>query len=719
MTLILSNTKKSFPLTVRARYATVLALGLMLCGAWAEAEPAANGPTLQEISSSSLPGGKVQIKLRHSAPPSAPLSFTIDNPARIVLDFADTAQSLPKSSQTIGLGAVRSVNVASAKGRTRVVLNLDQLVPYETRAEGNDIYLTLDASGGEALASAAKAAAPTTATAKHSLSNIDFRRGEKGEARIIVLLSHPSTHVAVRQEGGQIIADFLNTGVPENLERRLDVVDFATPVKIVETSRHGNNTRMVISAQGEYEHLAYQADNVFTIEVKPVTKAELDVADKKKVGYSGEKLSLNFQDIPVRSVLQLIADFTGQNLVTSDKVTGNLTLRLQNVPWDQALDIILMSKGLSLRQVGNVMEVAPIEESVARRMLDQQMADIAPLRSEFIRVNYAKATGLAVLIESMLSKTTSSGGVVAGGSVPVVGPSNTSTQPSRRGSVSADANTNTLLVHDTEDKLAEIKTLLSALDIPQRQVLIEARIVIAEDNFSKNLGVKFGVSRRLTTSSGDRVAIGGSLGTGTGTSVTGATPPVAERLNVNLPVTGPSIALALAKLPFGTLLDLELSALQAEDRGEVVSNPRVVTANQKEATISDGVAIPVVTPGGKDEPATTTFKVATLSLKVTPQITPDNHIIMDIAVTRDAPGQGGNIDTRTVTTQVMVDNGETVVLGGTYTATASTTSSRVPFFGDLPYIGFLFKQTLKKDNKSELLIFVTPKILDQTIGLAQ
>ncbi len=706
MTLILSNTKKSFPLTVRARYATVLALALMLCGAWAQSEPAANGPTLQEISSSSLPGGKVQIKLRHSAPPSAPLSFTIDNPARIVLDFADTAHSLAKSSQTIGLGAVRSVNVASAKGRTRVVLNLDQLVPYETRAEGNDIYLTLDASGGEAMASAARAAAPTTATAKHSLSNIDFRRGEKGEARIIVSLSHPATSVDVHQEGGQIIADFLNTSVPENLERRLDVVDFATPVRIVETARHGNNTRMVITAQGEYEHLAYHAANVFTIEVKPVTKAELDVAGKKKVGYSGEKLSLNFQDIPVRSVLQLIADFTGQNLVVNDQVTGNVTLRLQNVPWDQALDIILKNNGLDMRQTGNVMEVMTREDIVAHGKHAQQMSGIAPMRSESIRVNYAKATELAKLIDSILSQTAPGG-------------DDKEKQTMRRGRVVADDNTNTLLVQDTEDKLAEIRKLVSVLDVPQRQVLIEARIVIANNNFSKDLGVKFGVSR-LTTISGDPLAIGGSLGAGTGTAVTGTIPLVADRLNVNLPILkAPSIALALAKLPFGTLLDLELSALQAENRGEMISNPRVVTANQKEATISDGVAIPVVTQGGKDEPATTTFKVAALSLKVKPMITPDNRIIMDIAVTRDVPGQGGNIDVRAVTTQVMVANGETVVLGGTYTTMARTISERVPFFGDLPYIGFLFKKTTKQDDKSELLIFVTPKILDQTIGLAQ
>lgn len=717
MTLI-SDKKINFSNhSARARCAAALALSLMLWGAWAEAEPPANGPMLQEISSSSLPGGKVQIKLGLSAPPPAPLSFTIDNPARIVLDFADTAQGLAKGSQTVGLGAVRSVSVASAKGRTRVVVNLDKLMPYETRSEGNDIYLTLDASGGDAMASAAPAAVIATA-AKHSVSNIDFRRGEQGEARIIISLSDPAIGVDVHRESGKIIADFLNTGVPENLERRLDVADFATPVKIVETSRQGANTRLAITAQGEYEHLAYQADNVFTIEVKPVTKTALEVAEKKKAGYSGEKLSLNFQDIPVRSVLQLIADFTGQNLVASDKVTGNLTLRLQNVPWDQALDIILTSKGLSMRQAGNVMEVAPIEEVTAREKLElearKQVVELAPLRSEFIHVNYAKAADLAALLKAKENSLLSP-----------------------RGNVSVDDRSNTLLVQDTEDKLAEVRKLVSTLDIPQRQVLIESRIVIADNLFSKDLGIRFGASRDTSSdATGGRKII--TSGTLEGTTELNRNAPLgnpgdsnpvllqSERLNVNLPVTGPSIALALAKLPFGTLLELELSALQAENRGEVISNPRVVTVNQKEATIEDGVEIPYLEASSSGA-TTVSFRKAVLGLKVKPLITPDNHIIMDLTVKRDTQGDsvnlGGNlypsINTREVTTQVAVDNGETVVLGGTYTATARTISDRVPFFGDLPYVGFLFKRTQKQDDKAELLIFVTPKILQDTLGLAQ
>ncbi len=710
MTLILSNT---LFLTRRAYQATALALGLMLWGAWAEAEAPASGPTLQEIGSSSLPGGKVQIKLRHSAPPPAPLSFTIDNPARIVLDFADTAHSLPRSSQTVGLGAVRSVSVASAQGRTRVVVNLDKPVPYETRSEGNDIYLTLDASGGEALASRGA----TVSGAKHSVSNIDFRRGEKGEARIIVSLSDPKINVDVHRESGKIIADFLNTGVPENLERRLDVVDFATPVKIVETSRQGANTRLAITAQGEYEHLAYQADNVFTIEVKPLTQTEQEIAEKKRVGYTGEKLSLNFQDIPVRSVLQLIADFTGQNLVTSDKVTGNLTLRLQDVPWDQALDIILKSKGLALRQVGNVMEVAPIEEVAAREKLEleakKQVVELAPLRSEFIHVNYAKASDLAALLKAKENSLLSP-----------------------RGNVTVDDRTNTLLVQDVEERLADVRRLVSTLDVPQRQVLIESRIVIADNLFSKDLGIRFGASRDTSgdATSGRRIITSGTL---EGTTELNRNAPLgnpgdsnpvllqSERLNINLPVRGPSIALALAKLPLGTLLELELSALQAENRGEVISNPRVVTVNQKEATIEDGVEIPYLEATSSGA-TSVSFRKAVLGLKVKPQITPDNHIIMDLTVKRDTQGDSVNlagnlypsINTREVATQVAVDNGETVVLGGTYTATARTISDRVPFFGDLPYVGFLFKRTQRQDDKAELLIFVTPKILQDVLGLA-
>ncbi len=687
--------------------------------------------TLEDISASSLPGNRVQLKLAMSGTPVPPISFTIDNPARIALDFPGTGISLANNTQTVGLGMLTSVNAVEAKGRTRVVLNLIQLVPYETRIEGNNVYLTLDSvagSGATTIAEDAPAVQPVAsgklrAAAKSSgadaLSNIDFRRGDKGEGRIVVSLSNPSTSVDIREEGGQIVVDFANTELPERLERRLDVTDFATPVKTIETSARGNDVHMVIAPTGDYEHLAYQSGDTFTIEVKPLTQQEQEAAKKAKLSYTGEKLSLNFQDIEVRSVLQLIADFTGLNIVTSDSVQGNLTLRLKNVPWDQALDIILQSKGLTMRQTGNVLQIAPTEEVAAREKIElesqKQVAELAPLRSELLRVNYAKAGDLAALLKAKENSLLSA-----------------------RGNVTIDERTNTLLIQDTTDKLAEIRQLITVLDIPQRQVQIESRIVVANNDFSKNLGVRFGVSG--VEEVGDNVITtgGGVLATDsiindaadnlatTGTPFPVGIPSLGDRLNVNLPVASATAGrIALGILGAGFLLDLELSALQGEGRGEVISNPRVITSNQREALIEQGTEIPYLEASSSGA-ATVTFKKAVLSLKVTPQITPDDRVIMDLTVTQDTVGQtillAGSavpaIDTREVNTQVLVNNGETVVLGGVYEAETRNESDRVPFFGDLPYVGALFRQTRQTDNKSELLIFVTPKIVNETLSLA-
>ncbi|MDP1708973.1 MAG: type IV pilus secretin PilQ [Gammaproteobacteria bacterium] len=700
----------------------------------AEAEPTT---TLQDISVTTLSGNRVQLKLRMDSAPPPPISFTIDNPARIVLDFPHTTHTLSKNSQPIDVGLAKSINIAEAKGRTRVVLNMVRLSTYETRIEGNDVYLTLEAAPAAAQAQASTAAtsgkpAPTTATntggARHAITNIDFRRGEKGEGRILITLSDPSTGVDLREEGGKILVDFLNSSVPENLQRRLDVVDFATPVQTIDTAAQGNNVRMTITPLGAYEHLAYQAGDIYTVEVKPLTKEQQDVAKKEK-GYTGEKLSLNFQNIEVRAVLQLIADFTGLNLVTSDTVQGNLTLRLKNVPWDQALDIILRTKGLAMRQHGNVLLIAPSEEIAAREKLElesqKQVAELAPLRSEFISVNFAKASDLAALLKATENSLLSP-----------------------RGNVAVDERTNTLLIQDVSDKLAEIRKLVATLDIPQRQVLIESRVVIADDNFSKDLGVKFGIGRTSNPAaqSGYQSVISGTLPTtrrsttstttDTVSTVPGASNTVSTSvlsgalaggspLNVNLPITGaPSIALAIARLPYGILLDLELSALQKEKRGEVISNPRVVTANQKEARIEQGEEIPYLEASSSGA-TTVTFKKAVLSLTVKPQITPDNHIIMDLTVNKDSRGElvvlAGStvpaINTKQVSTQVLVDNGETIVLGGVYEQTISKDTQRVPFLGDLPYIGFLFRQELNTNDKNELLIFVTPKILEDNLRL--
>ncbi len=668
--------------------------------------------SLNDITYSTLPGNQVQLKLSLSGDIQDPVSFTTDNPARIALTFANTTSNVKKKSTNISVGVARSVSAIEASGRTRIVVNLVKLVPYSLTRKGDNIYITLNTGGNSRSTTTASEtpAAVAIETGQHSIENVDFRRGEKGEARIIITMSDPKTIVDLKEEGGKIVASFLNTSLPEKLEQTLDVLDFATPVKQIDSFQRGETVKIVIApAVLEYEHLAYQTGNVMTIDVRQISKDKQAELRKKKFGYVGEKLSLNFQNIDVRAVLQLIADFTGLNLVTSDTVQGNITLRLKNVPWDQAMDIILKTKGLSKRQTGNVILVAPTEEIAAREKLElesqKQIEELAPLRSEYIQVNYAKAGDLAELLKSEDNSLLSI-----------------------RGNVTIDERTNTLLVQDTADKLIQIRGLVNTLDIPVRQVLIESRVVVANDDFSKDLGVRFGVNKNSSNTGGAGTVFSGSLNGSTQT-LNRDTLLQADRLNVNLPAsptdaTAASIALAIAKLPFGNLLELELSALQQEGRGEVISNPRVITANQKEAYIEQGTEIPFLTASANGS-TTITFKKAVLSLRVTPQITPDDRVIMDLTVTQDTIGQFINllgssvpsIDTQEVTTQVLVDNGETVVLGGVYRRETRDESQRVPFFGDLPYVGFLFKQTVNVNEKQELLIFVTPKIIKDTLRL--
>lgn len=510
------------------------------------------------------------------------------------------------------------------------------------------------------------------------------------------------------------MVDLVGVSLPEKLHRRLDVIDFATPVQIIDSEQRGNDTQLILTTSGKFEHLAYQSENTLMIEVKPVV-VDAQSAEKDQFGYKGEKLSLNFQNIEVRAVLQLLADFTGMNLVTSDTVQGNLTLRLKNVPWDQALDIILKTKGLAMRQNGNVMLVAPAAEISAREKQElesqRQLVELEPLYSELIEINFAKASELASILESDTSD--SDGGVGVTGFI------------SERGSVTVDERTNSLLLRDTADQLVQIRKLIEQLDIPVRQVLIESRIVIANNDFSKELGVKFGVSSSNSTSSNllNSGAVSGNLGdiTNTGTELKPSGTP-GQALNVNMPVTTEGVAslgLALAKLPFGTLLQLELSALEAEGRGEVVSSPRVITSNQQTALIEQGTEIPYQEASSSGA-TSVSFKEAVLKLEVTPQITPDDHIVMDLKINKDEPVFDQrftvpSINTKKVETQVLVDNGETVVLGGIYEQTTSNGSARVPFFGDLPYVGFLFKTTEEVDKKQELLIFVTPKIIKDSL----
>lgn len=709
------NSNKHIHSGILMRRLWALCLFTLIAGAQSIQAQQAN--QLEDISFNTLPGNRLQIALRLAEPPSnEPLSFTINKPARIALDLLGTSNALPQRTVPIGLGLARSITTAEAKGKTRVVLNLAQLVPYNTQINGSTIFLTLENESGGAKSATQKTASTSAITSAaiqtvpeydRGITQIDFRRGDKGEARVIVNLSESKIPVDVNEEGGRLMIDFVRANLPEELARRLDVLDFATPAKTVDSFQNGNNTRIIVTPVDQnYEHLAYQSDDIFTLELKPIPKEVREQQIKEKFGYTGERLSLNFQDIEVRSVLQLIADFTNLNVVVSDTVSGKLTLRLKNVPWDQALDIILDSKGLAQRKSGNVLLIAPTEEVATREKLEleamQQVQELAPLRSEYIQINYAKAEDLAELL----------GGAEQGSGL-----------LSERGRVTIDQRTNTLLIQDTAERLQDVRALIARLDIPVRQVLIESRIVIASDDFNQELGIRFGVTRDTGET---------TFRTGSGTVGTGSLNAVSDildeeevnlddRMNVNLPVTGSfgSIALALARLPLGTLLELELSALQAEGRGEIISSPRVITANQKEAFIEQGVEIPYQqsTSSGATSIA---FKKAVLSLTVTPQITPDDRIIMDLVVNNDTVGEifSGipSIDTREVDTQVLVNNGETVVLGGIFEQIKRDEVDKIPFFGDLPAIGKLFRRTVKEDDKSELLIFVTPKIIKE--GLA-
>jgi type IV pilus assembly protein PilQ len=699
---------------MRARVKRVLsvvsaAAMLVATSAWAV--------TLDNINYTSLPGDRVQLRLELSEPVGAdPLSFTIDNPARVALDFPGTSLNVAQKSQNIGIGNTESVTAVEADGRTRVVVNLVNLVPYDIKSDGNIVTVTLEGGAADIASEVSSTVATLPGAATNAqINDIDFRRGAGGEAQVIIALSNPDVGINIREQGKNIIVDFVDTTLPEELDRRLDVIDFATPAKEIDTFTHGNGTRMVITPSGLYEHLAYQSDNVFTLELKPLTPAEEEELKKDKFGYTGERLSLNFQNIEVRAVLQLIADFTEFNLVASDTVSGNVTLRLKNVPWDQAMDIILKSKGLGMRQVGNVVMVAPQEEIAAREKLEleaqQQIQELAPLRTEFVQVNYAKAVDIAGLIKADENNLLSD-----------------------RGNVTVDERTNTLLIQDTAEQLSDIRGVVQALDIPVRQVLIESRIVIANEDFSKDLGVRFGYSQfndqknaALTNANGTKSdfisAVGGGIAGDTDYNGTTAFHTDGlENYIVDLGVAGPAAAFKWSIGRIGSyLLQLELSALQAEGRGEVVSSPRVITANQKEAVIEAGTEIPYQEASSSGATAIS-FKKAVLSLRVTPRITPDDRIIMDLSVNKDSVGQvfAGvpSIDTNEVSTQVLVANGDTVVLGGIFESEHRDDVTSVPFFGDLPYLGRLFKNTSVDSTKQELLVFVTPKILKDSLSLS-
>ncbi|MFQ5547852.1 MAG: type IV pilus secretin PilQ [Woeseia sp.] len=697
---------------------------LLTCGLSASAQ---DSNRLQDIQVQSLPGQRVELKLILSGTAPEPLAFTIDEPARIALDLPGTSLGLTSRRRDVNLGPLDTVLTAEAGGRTRVVLNLDSMVPYDTRRSGNTIFVTLGADSEDGsittqFAGAAPSAAPPSyaSAGSRSIDSVDFRRTRDGGGRVMVTLSDPSTPVDIRQEGSRVVAVFKDTSLPAELMRRLDVTDFATPVTTVDALRTNLDTRIVIGAEGNYEQLAYQSDNEFTIEINPVVAdAEVTSLFSETKEYQGQRLTLNFQDIETRAVLQLLAETSGRNIVVSDTVQGNVTLRLRNVPWDQALDIVMTTKGLDMRQNGNVIIVAPAEEIAARETADlearQAINELEPLYSEFLQVNYAKASDLAELIS--------------------VGEGQNSMM-SERGSVAIDERTNTLLVQDTAERLQDIRRLVRTLDVPIKQVLIESRIVVVNDDFSRDLGVRFGATAY------DENGIDGATvisGTGVGTDIMIGSildnladpangtifpiqlPDLANRYNVNVPIQNAAGQFSVAVLETDYLIDLELTALQSEGRGEIISTPRVITANQKEARIEEGVEIPYQESASSGA-TTTQFKKAVLSLTVTPQITPDDNIIMDLHVSKDNVGDlvasatGGfvpSIDTRAIETQVLVNDGQTVVLGGIYETDRRETVNKVPLLGDIPGVGALFRSTRNVSNKSELLIFVTPRILKE------
>jgi type IV pilus assembly protein PilQ len=676
--------------------------GLALVAASAAAQAQDAGRTLTDLDFVALEGGRVQVTLTLSESAPQPAVFTVDKPARLSLDFPDTKMGLGDRYRRVNIGNVRAVASAEARGRTRVVVELAEPAPYKLNVENNKVVLQID--GGAP--TAANAVAGIAGRAAGSITGIDFRRGEKGEGRVVVRLSDPKAVVDVREEGGKVIALFSNTSVAGELAKRLDVLDFATPVKFVDITPVGANSQIAITPVSglDFEQSAYQSGDVFTLELQPLTPAEVAEKQRAEPQFKGERISLSFQNVEVRSLLQIIADVAGTNMVISDSVKGQIAMRLENVPWDQALDIILKTKGLGMRQQGNVMLVAPVEELAARERIEleaqKQKTELAPLRSEIVQVNYAKASDMKALLVS--------------------GDNSLLTE---RGRVSVDDRTNTLLVLETREKLDEIRELVAALDIPVRQVLIESRIVIANDDFARELGVRFGAS--TLGSVGNNTVGQSGTNSGSRTVVGGGVPGTTDNYIVNLPTAlAPAGRIAWTILGSDFLVDLELSALQSEGRGELISTPRVVTANGKEAVIEQGREIPYQTTSGNSG-TTTSFKKAVLSLTVKPQITPDSRVVMDLAVTNDSQGEDVNtgagtapaIDTRKLNTQVLIKSGETVVLGGVFQEESRNSAAKVPLLGDIPLLGVLFKNKITSRNKRELLIFVTPRVLQEGLSV--
>lgn len=663
---------------------------------------------LENVNFSALPGDATEIVLGFSASPPVPKGYTIEKPARIALDLPGVSSALDARYHDLGSGNARRMTVIGAKDRTRIILDLSELVPYSTVVRGNDLVIRVgdersatvaQTVATETAGTPATPAAPASATTRDNrITAIDFRRGDKGDGQVVIDFLSANVNVDMSEVAGNIQLRVPDVALPEALRRRLDVVDFATPVKRVDSYIQDGQATIVIKPEGNYDYLAYQADNQFTVSVEALTEQEVEDRRKEKFPFTGEKLSLNFQDIEVRAVLQLIADFTGLNLVASDTVGGSITLRLQNVPWDQALELILKTKGLDKRTVGNVMLVAPADEIAAREKLEleanKQVAALAPVRLDIIQINYAKASSIVDLLKQDAELI------------------------SERGFISSDERTNTISVRETSDKLDQIRRLIRTWDIPVRQVLIEARIVRARSNITEEMGIEWG-GGGLDQDGSNLFRIGGSSETlaelGEVASGSSNTITFPNALAVDLGVTRTnSSSLAIGFGSDNYLIDMELSAYEADGKGEIVAQPKIVTADRQTATIKSGEEIPYQEASSSGA-TSVSFKEAVLSLEVTPQITPDNKIIMDLKINQDDRGEvtAGipSITTNEVITQVLVGNGETVVLGGIFQSDQSTTITKTPFLGDIPYLGALFTKTEEVDERAELLIFITPKLL--------
>ena len=723
--------RNQMPLTRKLSFAALLLL-----------TPLAFAADLQKLDVASLPGERVELKLSFDEPvTAAPKGYTIDQPARIAIDLPGVKNKLGERSRELGLGNTRSVTVVEAADRTRLIINLTNLAPYNTRIDGNSLYVTVgekNTSAPSSTAAPAQAAnqnwrakdqpavsSPVAASGQRAIRSLDFQRGEQGEGNVIVDLSDPSIKVDVQETGGRVRLNFPGTHLPDELRVRLDVKDFATPVNFVNANTSGQDTNITIEPNGLYEHLVYQTDSRLIVSFKPLTEREVIDRRAEAFTYTGEKLSLNFQDIEVRSVLQLIADFTDLNLVASDTVQGSITLRLQNVPWDQALELVLKTKGLDKRQVGNVLLVAPAEEISARERQElesqKQIAELAPLRRELIQVNYAKAADIATLFASV-----------------------TASEGEQRGSITVDDRTNSIIALETQSKIDELRRIVTQLDIPVRQVMIEARIVEANVGFDKQLGARWGgnvnMGKRFNAYGKDgNVGVADDPYPVTVTNPDGSTTEVSRTTGgfigipefpLNTPFVDMGVAAATSGIGIGfitdnTILDLQLSAMESTGNGEIISQPKVVTSDKETAKILKGSEIPYQEASSSGA-TTTAFAEAVLSLEVTPQITPDNQVIMEVVVTKDEPDFTREVNgvptirKNEVNAKILVADGETIVIGGVFSSESQKSQEKVPFLGDLPIVGRAFRRDSTYENKSELLIFLTPRIINNgAISLAR